>query len=86
MDFHITLIGRQPAPVYHGIVATQPDKVILAYSNDMLPSSLSSHTDYRCPSSKAKEILSTNQELADQCLCNINSKTFLMYQIIILNN
>lgn len=29
---HITLVGGQPAPVYHGIVATQPDKVIFIYS------------------------------------------------------
>lgn len=29
---HITLVGGQPAPVYHGIVATQPDKVVFIYS------------------------------------------------------
>jgi hypothetical protein len=29
---HITLVGGQPAPIYHGIVATQPDKVIYIYS------------------------------------------------------
>lgn len=31
---HITLVGGQPAPVYHGIVATQPDKVIFIYSEE----------------------------------------------------
>jgi len=29
---HITLVGGQPAPVYHGIMATGPDKVVFIYS------------------------------------------------------
>lgn len=32
MRIHIALVGGQPAPVYHGIVATQPDKVVYVYS------------------------------------------------------
>ena len=31
---HITLVGGQPAPVYHGIVATRPDLVVYIYSKD----------------------------------------------------
>lgn len=31
---HITLVGGQPAPVYHGIVATKPDKVVFIYSDE----------------------------------------------------
>lgn len=31
---HITLVGGQPAPVYHGIMATKPDKVIYVHSAD----------------------------------------------------
>ena len=31
---HITLVGGQPAPVYNGIKATSPDKVIYIYSSD----------------------------------------------------
>lgn len=31
---HITLVGGQPAPVYHGIVATKPDKVVFIYSGN----------------------------------------------------
>ncbi len=31
---HITLVGGQPAPVYHGIVATKPDKVVYIYSQN----------------------------------------------------
>lgn len=31
---HITLVGGQPAPVYHGIVATKPDLVVYVYSKD----------------------------------------------------
>ena len=30
---HITLVGGQPAPVYHGIVATQPDQIVYIYSD-----------------------------------------------------
>lgn len=33
MKVHITLVGGQPAPVYNGIVATRPDKVVFIYSN-----------------------------------------------------
>lgn len=33
---HITLVGGQPAPVYHGIVATKPDKIIYVHSEDSL--------------------------------------------------
>ena len=33
MKVHITLVGGQPAPVYNGIVATRPDKVVFVYSN-----------------------------------------------------
>lgn len=29
---HITLVGAQPAPIYHAIVAIQPDKIIYVYS------------------------------------------------------
>ena len=29
---HITLVGGQPAPIYNGIVATRPDKVVYIYS------------------------------------------------------
>lgn len=32
MKVHITLVGGQPAPIYHGIVATQPDVVVFIYS------------------------------------------------------
>ncbi len=33
---HITFVGGQPAPVYHGIVATKPDKIIFICSIDTL--------------------------------------------------
>lgn len=33
---HITLVGGQPAPVYHGIVATTPDKVVFIYSRESM--------------------------------------------------
>ncbi len=28
---HITLVGGQPAPVYNGIVATNPDDLVYVY-------------------------------------------------------
>ena len=31
---HVTLVGGQPAPVYHGIVATKPDKIVFIYSDE----------------------------------------------------
>lgn len=34
MKIHITLVGGQPAPVYNGIIATQPDKVVFIYSDN----------------------------------------------------
>lgn len=34
MKVHITLVGGQPAPVYNGIIATQPDKVVFIYSDE----------------------------------------------------
>ena len=33
MKVHITLVGGQPAPVYNGIIATQPEKVVFVYSD-----------------------------------------------------
>ena len=29
---HITLVGGQPMPVYNGIAATSPDKLVFIYS------------------------------------------------------
>ena len=34
MKVHITLVGGQPTPVYNGIVATQPDKIVFIYSGE----------------------------------------------------
>ena len=34
MKVHITLVGAQPAPVYNGIIATNPDRVVFVYSED----------------------------------------------------
>lgn len=33
MKVHITLVGGQAAPVYSGIIATNPDRVVFIYSN-----------------------------------------------------
>lgn len=34
MKVHISLVGRQAAPVYNGIVAVKPTKVVLVYSHE----------------------------------------------------
>lgn len=34
MKVHITLVGGQPAPVYYGIMATQPDRIVFIYSDE----------------------------------------------------
>lgn len=34
MKLHITLVGGQPAPVYNGIMATQPEKIVFIYSDE----------------------------------------------------
>lgn len=34
MKVHITLVGGQPAPVYNGIIAIQPDKVVFIHSKE----------------------------------------------------
>lgn len=36
MNVHITLVGGQPAPIYHGIVATNPDRIVYVYSRESL--------------------------------------------------
>lgn len=36
MKVHITLVGGQPAPIYNGIIATAPDKVVFVYSKSSL--------------------------------------------------
>lgn len=73
MKVHITLVGRQAAPVYHGIVATRPDKVVLVYSNDTLHvlNRLTSNLTIPIQTiplhpTDAKEILATAQKLAKQ--------------------
>ena len=73
MKVHITLIGKQPAPVYHGIVATQPDKVVMVYSNDTLSVLNRLKANLSIPiqavplhPTDANAILSTAQRLAEQ--------------------
>lgn len=47
---HITLVGGQAAPVYHGIVATDPDRVIYIYSNDSRNTLDALHKEVQIPS------------------------------------
>lgn len=55
MKVHITLVGAQALPVYHGIVATDPDKVVYIYSKQSdkvlatLKRELSVHVDNQDP-------------------------------------
>lgn len=73
MKVHITLVGRQAAPVYHGIVATQPDLVVLVYSKDTTSSLNRLTANLSIPirtiplhPTDANLILSTAQNLAQQ--------------------
>ncbi len=34
MKVHITLVGGQPTPVYNGIIATHPEKIVYVYSGE----------------------------------------------------
>ena len=73
MIVHISLVGGQAAPVYHGIVATHPDKVVLIYSKNTLNVlnrltsiiTIPSHSILLHPTD-ANAILSTAQSLAEQ--------------------
>lgn len=46
---HITLVGGQPAPVYHGIIATNPDKVVYIYSSNSKISLEALHREIALP-------------------------------------
>lgn len=71
---HITLVGGQPAPVYHGIVATKPDKVVFIYSDDSQEVLESLKKEVNIPIDKQKplnptdpvQILKRAKELADK--------------------
>lgn len=73
MKVHISFVGGQPAPVYHGIVATQPDYVVLAHSPNTIDVmnrvkeilSIPVETIPLHPTD-ANAILSTAQRLAEQ--------------------
>lgn len=54
MKVHITLVGGQPAPVYHGIVATQPDKIVFIYSGESRDIAERLSEEVRIPSERRK--------------------------------
>lgn len=64
---HITLVGGQPVPVYHGIVATQPDRVVFIYSKntaavvDKLKSEINIPIDDQEPLSETDPVLITER-------------------------
>lgn len=51
---HITLVGGQPAPVYNGIIATQPDKVVFIYSDSSRDNAERISTEIQIPSERRK--------------------------------
>lgn len=71
---HITLVGGQPALVYHGIVATKPDKVVFIYSDDSQEVLESLKKEVNIPIDEQKplnptdpvQILKRAKELADK--------------------
>lgn len=54
MKVHITLVGGQPAPVYNGIVATEPDKVVYIYSDKTIEEAERISNEVQIPSEKCK--------------------------------
>ena len=54
MKVHITLVGGQPAPVYNGIVATEPDKVVYIYSDKTIEEAERISKEVQIPSEKCK--------------------------------
>ena len=49
MKVHITLVGGQPAPVYHGIIATDPDLVVYVYSSQSKKALLRLESEVKVP-------------------------------------
>ncbi|MGN0186725.1 MAG: hypothetical protein ACI392_03155 [Paludibacteraceae bacterium] len=83
---HIALVGGQPTPIYHGIVATQPDKIVFIYSKstrqvvEKVRSEINIPTDYQEPLEPTDpyEIVKRAKELAsaykdDEVTLNISS-------------
>lgn len=82
---HITLVGGQPAPVYNGIIATNPDKVVFVHSSDSYGAMKAVVNELNLPydafvlsPTEAAEILKTAQDLAekyqnDEVIVNISS-------------
>lgn len=83
---HIALVGGQPTPIYHGIVATQPDKVVFIYSKstrqvvEKVQSEINIPVDYQEPldptdpykiEQRAEELAKTYQD--DEVTLNISS-------------
>lgn len=60
MKVHITLVGGQPAPVYHGIVATKPDKVVYVYSKESLTSLMALRNEVRILEDEYPELDATD--------------------------
>lgn len=54
MKIHIALVGGQPAPVYNGIVATQPDKVVFIYSDETREVAEQISAEVQIPSERRK--------------------------------
>ena len=54
MKVHVTLVGGQPTPVFQGIVATQPDKIVYFYSDKSRETAERISEEVKIPSEKRK--------------------------------
>ena len=73
MRVHITLVGGQPAPVYHGIVATAPDKVVFICSSSsrrvlgmLIPELSTAYDIFELHPTHPAEILRLAESLAEK--------------------
>ena len=71
---HITLVGGQPAPVYNGIVATNPDKVIYIYSQGSLRVVETLRKEIDLPEDKQKPLDTTNPQIIMERVNTLKAK------------
>lgn len=74
MKVHIALVGGQAAPVYHGIVATQPDKVVYIYSKDSERVLNQLRAVVKLPEDNLEPLHTTDPKLILQCAQDLAQK------------
>lgn len=71
---HITLVGGQPAPVYNGIVATNPDKVVYIYSQGSSRAVETLRKEIDLPEDEQKPLDTTNPQIIMERVNTLKAK------------